>query len=81
MAAAVRHQAGADVGIGITGVAGPDEQEGKPVGEVHIAVASPYGTRDTTQHFRGPRSEIKLRAAYTALNLLRLHLLQAEHQS
>jgi competence/damage-inducible protein CinA-like protein len=81
MAGAVRHQAGADVGIGITGVAGPDEQEGKPVGEVHIAVASPYGTRDTTQHFRGPRSEIKLRAAYTALNLLRLHLLQAEHQS
>lgn len=80
MAAAVRHQTGADVSVGVTGVAGPDEQEGKPVGEVHISVASPYGTRDTTQHFRGPRSEIKLRAAYTALNLLRLHLLQTNRQ-
>ncbi|HEX5157937.1 MAG TPA: CinA family protein, partial [Ktedonobacterales bacterium] len=64
------------VGVSVTGVAGPDEQEGKPVGTVHIAVASPQGTRDTSQRFRGPRSEIKLRAAYTALNLLRLHLLR-----
>ena len=75
MAEAVRTQTGADVGVGITGVAGPDEQEGKPVGTVHIAVAAPHGARDTSQRFRGPRGEIKLRAAYTALNLLRLHLL------
>ena len=80
MATAVRQQTGADVGISVTGVAGPDEQEGKPVGTVHIAVASPQGTRDTSQRFRGPRSEIKLRAAYTALNLLRLHLLREEAQ-
>lgn len=78
MAAAVREQTGASVGVSVTGVAGPDEQEGKPVGTVHIAVASPQGARETSQLFRGPRSEIKLRAAYTALNLLRLHLLRAE---
>ena len=79
MAEAARQRTGASVGLSVTGVAGPDEQEGKPVGAVHIAVASPQGTRDTSQHFQGPRSEIKLRAAYTALNLLRLHLLHPEH--
>ncbi len=40
MAAAVREKLGADIGVGITGVAGPDAQDGHPVGEVHIAVAS-----------------------------------------
>lgn len=78
MAEAARQRTGASVGLSVTGVAGPDEQEGKPVGTVHIAVASPQGVRDTSQHFRGPRNEIKLRAAYTALNLLRLHLLRPE---
>lgn len=76
MAEAARQRTGASVGLSVTGVAGPDEQEGKPVGTVHIAVASPAGMRDSSQHFRGPRTEIKLRAAYTALNLLRLHLLR-----
>lgn len=78
MASAVRERTGASVGISVTGVAGPDQQEGKPVGTVHIAVASPRGASDTSQQFRGPRIEIKLRAAYTALNLLRLHLLREE---
>jgi nicotinamide-nucleotide amidase len=76
MAEAARQRTGASVGLSVTGVAGPDEQEGKPVGTVHIAVASPQGMRDTSQHFQGPRGEIKLRAAYTALNLLRLYLLR-----
>ena len=35
----------ASVGVGITGVAGPDESEHKPVGLVFVAVASPGGTR------------------------------------
>jgi hypothetical protein len=38
--------------------------------------ASAERTSDTSQHFRGARTEIKSRAAYTALNLLRLHLLR-----
>jgi nicotinamide-nucleotide amidase len=75
MAEAVRTQLGADVGIGITGVAGPSEQEEKPVGTVHLAVARAEGTRTSSQLFRGGRSEIKWRAALTALNLLRLELL------
>lgn len=75
MAQAARARLHADVGVGITGVAGPDEQEGKPVGTVHIAVATPIHTRHTEQHFRGARAEIKWRAAIAALNLLRLVLL------
>lgn len=76
MAAAVREQLGADVGVGITGVAGPDLQEDKPAGTVHIAVITASHSSDTSQLFRGVRAEIKWRAAITALNLLRLHLLR-----
>ena len=76
MASAVREQAMADVGIGITGIAGPEEQEGKPVGTVHIAVSSGERASDTSQRFSGGRTQVKLYAAITALNLLRLHLIR-----
>ena len=76
MAAAIRERLQADVGMGITGVAGPTQQEEKPVGTVHIAVASGDRTSETSQLFRGSRTEIKWRAALTAVNLLRLHLLR-----
>ncbi len=76
MARAATEQLGTDVGIGITGVAGPDTQEDQPVGSVHIAVVSGERTSDTSQRFRANRAEIKQRAAITALNLLRLHLLR-----
>ena len=78
MAEAARERLRADVGVAITGVAGPDEQEGQPVGTVHIAVVTPDTARHTEQHFRGGRAEIKWRAAITALNLLRLALPGAE---
>lgn len=39
MATGVRHIGNASIGVGITGVAGPDPSEGKPVGTVYIAVA------------------------------------------
>jgi nicotinamide-nucleotide amidase len=81
MARAVRERLGADVGVGITGVAGPAEQEGKPVGTVHIAVASAHRVSETSQRFRGGRGEIKWRAAITALNLLRLHVLREDQDA
>ncbi|MGO8947278.1 MAG: nicotinamide-nucleotide amidohydrolase family protein, partial [Ktedonobacterales bacterium] len=77
MAQAIRERLGADIGIGITGVAGPAQQEDKPVGTVHIAIGSRERMSDTSQLFRGSRSEIKWRAALTAVNLLRLHLLRS----
>lgn len=47
MAHGVRVRLGADIGVGTTGVAGPEPQDGKPVGEVHIAVST-----ETNVHVR-----------------------------
>jgi nicotinamide-nucleotide amidase len=77
MARAARERVGAQVALAVTGVAGPDEQEGKPVGTVHLAIATPGHMRHSEQHFRGSRTEIKSRAAIAALHLARLALLQA----
>jgi nicotinamide-nucleotide amidase len=46
LAVGARLRCGADVGIGLTGVAGPDPQDGKPVGTFYCAVAGPAGYRD-----------------------------------
>src|SRR5690242_7510148 len=43
MAAGVRSVLGATYGLATTGVAGPDRQEDKPPGTVHVAVAGPTG--------------------------------------
>jgi len=61
MAKAARLQLNADLGIGITGVAGPDEQEGKPVGTVHICVDHANGSLPSVSRFRSNRAEIKQR--------------------
>jgi nicotinamide-nucleotide amidase len=76
MASASRSRLGVDVGVGITGVAGPSEQEGKPVGTVHIAVESPQGVATASPNLSSrSRLEVKWRATLAALNLARLHLL------
>jgi len=75
MAHAIREQLGADFGLGITGIAGPDQQEGKPVGTVHIAVEGPEGVVTAMgPGWRGSREDNKRFAVLAALNLLRLHL-------
>jgi len=71
MARAAREAAGADVGAGITGVAGPDPLEEKPPGTVHIAVDD-RGTPHTLSYsFYQSRVMTKRRAAVSALALLR----------
>lgn len=75
MASAVRQLLKADYGIGVTGVAGPEMQEGKPVGTVYIAIAGPEGFVDGRgPGWRGSREDQKRLAVLAALNLLRLHL-------
>jgi nicotinamide-nucleotide amidase len=75
MAHAVRWRLGADYGIGITGVAGPDSEEGKPAGTVHIAIEGPEGVViGMGPGWRGNREDHKRMATHAALNLFRLHL-------
>ncbi|NUQ69355.1 MAG: competence/damage-inducible protein A [Chthonomonadales bacterium] len=76
MASGVRERVGADYGIGITGVAGPDGgSEDKPVGLVYIALADPDAVDVTENRYRGIRSDVRLRATQTALTMLRDRLL------
>jgi nicotinamide-nucleotide amidase len=76
MARAARQQLDASVGVGITGVAGPDEQEGKPVGTLHIAVDATWDAPRTMSYvFPQGRTAVKRRAVTTALVLLRQSLL------
>jgi len=75
MAHAIRGRFEADYGIGITGIAGPDKQEEKSVGTVHIAIEGPEGVvTGMGPGWRGAREDVKRHAVLAALNLLRLHL-------
>jgi competence/damage-inducible protein CinA-like protein len=75
MAHAVRERLGADYGLGITGVAGPEKQEDKPVGTVHIAIEGSEGVvTGMGPGWRASREDNKRFAVLAALNLLRLHL-------
>lgn len=63
---------GAEVGVGITGIAGPTGgSEQKPVGLVHWAVAHPGGVSARHRVFAGDRYRIQKMAAYAALALVR----------
>jgi len=71
MAAGVARVTGADVGVGITGIAGPTGgTDDKPVGLVHWAVAWPGGTLSRHRVFAGDRSRIQRMAAWAAMALV-----------
>jgi nicotinamide-nucleotide amidase len=74
MARAVRLVAGADIGLGITGVAGPDPLEGKPPGTVHIGLHDGEAAQTTSMTFYQGRLATKRRAVTVALGLLWRHL-------
>ncbi len=79
MARAVRERLRADIGVGITGVAGPEEQDGKPPGTVHIAVDVGLSEPQVLSYqFAQSREAVKRRAVTTALGLLRRALLDWE---
>lgn len=75
MAAGVRGVLRADVGLSLTGVAGPTEQDGMPVGTVCVGLALPTGTHTTTVRLGRQRDQIRQFAVITAFDLLRRRLL------
>jgi len=71
MAAAARDMLGASYALSTTGVAGPQELEGQPVGTLFVGLASPEGVK--SRHFRLPgasREMLRQRAAHAALAFL-----------
>ena len=71
MAIAARESSGADFGIGVAGVIGPGEQEGKAPGQIYIAIAADQELREFQLRVPPRRLVIKRRAANTALTELR----------
>ncbi|MFF3865248.1 CinA family protein [Micromonospora sp. NPDC001898] len=74
-----RRRCGADWGLATTGVAGPQPQDGKPVGLVYIAVAGPGGAEVTRLDLDGGRDHIRSATVIEALRLLaqRVHAAEA----
>lgn len=70
MASGVRALLGTDWGVSTTGVAGPTEQEGKPVGTVFVGVAGPGGVAAHELHLEGDRAVIRATACRRAAELL-----------
>jgi nicotinamide-nucleotide amidase len=76
MAEGIRRQSGSDLGLAVTGIAGPGGGTlEKPVGTVWIALASAQGSKTDRFLFKGRRDQIKILTAYTALNWVRRTLL------
>ncbi|MGN9761196.1 CinA family protein [Streptomyces sp. SD31] len=86
MAAGVRKALGSDWGIATTGVAGPEAQDGQPVGTVFVAVDGPVrpasgsagGGKVEALRLNGDRAEIRMESVRSVLALL-LKELASEH--
>jgi nicotinamide-nucleotide amidase len=75
MAEGVRQRLGADIGLGVTGVAGPDEQEGQPPGTVFMAVAMGSDEPVVVRvGLPGDRDRVRQFACISLLDLLRRRL-------
>ena len=68
----------ADVGLGVTGVAGPAEQDGQPVGTVFLGVALDGVTTCVHVRLPGEREQVRQFATISLLDLLRRRLLERE---
>ncbi len=71
MAAGVRTALGAGVGLALTGVAGPEQQDGKPVGTLCIAVAIDDEVHTTTAILPGQREQMRQMCVISSLDYLR----------
>jgi len=74
MAENIRKRFRSDIGLAVTGAAGPNPLPPAPVGLVYIALASEKGNEWKELRLQGTRTEIRQKAARAALGLLWLHL-------
>jgi nicotinamide-nucleotide amidase len=79
MAKGVRLASGSDLGLAITGIAGPEGgSDDKPAGTVFISLAASDGCWTKRFQFNGNRDEIRTLTVWTALDWLRRYLLKKE---
>ena len=72
MAQGAKDLLGADVGLALTGVAGPDQQDGQPVGTLCVAVVLPDGQVHTkTFALPGQREQMRQMSVISSLDMLR----------
>ncbi len=77
MARGVRDQAGAGIGLAVTGIAGPNGgTPAKPAGLTYIALADETRVTNEVHRFSGERARNKLRSAEMALQLVQKHLME-----
>ena len=75
MASGVRSRSDADLGVSITGIAGPSGgTETKPVGLVYISVATMKRVQTTENRFLGERPIVRFQATQRALDMVRMSL-------
>jgi nicotinamide-nucleotide amidase len=70
LAEGARERCAATWGLATTGVAGPDPQDGKPVGLVYVAVAGPDGAAVRELHLLGSRAQVRAETVAEVLDLL-----------
>jgi len=76
MAQGIRQAARTDLGLSVTGIAGPDGgTKEKPVGLVYISLSSAHGVKTEEHKFLGNREQIRTKAAQMALDTVRRHLI------
>jgi len=76
MAQGIRQAGRTDLGLAVTGIAGPGGgTETKPVGLVFTALASPQGVKTAEHRFLGDRQQVRFRASQRALDMVRRHLI------
>jgi nicotinamide-nucleotide amidase len=81
LAAGVRERCVADWGLATTGVAGPERQDGKPVGMVYVAVAGPSGATVRELKLDGNREVIRTESVTAVLSLLTEQLQEAAQRA
>lgn len=79
MAVGVREVCGADLGLAVTGIAGPDGgTPEKPVGTVYLALADQYGCETIRCQFGGDRAAVRQQTVEKGLLLLKVRLMASE---